>query len=92
MHFWMYRVHANIDWDSALRVLRTETRLTVYHSLAVSKRLGPTTIGEIDYRFLRFDDVLTIKLLGNYCFVIKEHIDASLGASNVPDSFDESRV
>ncbi len=33
-----------------------------------------------------------MKLLGNYCFVIKEHIDASLEASNVSDSFDEGRV
>ncbi len=51
----------------------------------------PATIGKIDHQFSRFDDVLTMKLLGNHCFLIKESIEALTGASNVSNSTDESR-
>ena len=70
--------------------------MTVYRSLAIRRLLGtpmggtPATIDKIDHQFSRFDDVLTITLLVNHCFVIKEYIEASLGASNVIDSLDES--
>ncbi len=70
------------DFFPARRVIR---------KLGKSSGLGPATIGKTDHQFSRFKDVLTMKLLVNHYFLIKESIEASAGASNVPDSFDESR-